>query len=662
MNKDSKGAGSPSVDVHVPKVHMVILALLSIYILFPSIIDWSDHKQELRGDSLKYFAWLQTVFEDGDLHFGDDYKELNPKIAPKHLKVMPTGYVHNVFPIGAPLLWSPFYLTGKAYFALFGSGERADELETLIVFARFGTRFYVAITLFLIYLIVRRFFSANLALLGTVACFLGTAFYYYGLFHTANAQGMSAFAASLFIWYCLRTGPNRKLHQWIVAGLLAGIILLCRPHNFVIVIWLAFEQVPNLVETIRKKGPVLKLFFHYVLGAVSMVLVFVPQIILWSIIFGPFKTPLDFHANKMFWTSPEIVNILFSSRHGLFSWHPLTYLAVIGLFVLLWKNFRLAIAALVLFFVMTYLNASISDWWGGGSFGMRRFVSISFVFAIGIAAMAQACIQLFRKRPQVVIYSLLAIFIWWNLDLAQSFRKGLIETDSPPAMEMIAAEQTDRWLFGYLSAFPGNLIQSLSLGVDSYREADWIGSHYLFNLSKNLNGVIEPEYPSFRDGFSAIRTRRDVNYRTLQGPRGVVLLNRKNASKHDGSRTLVIDAAYVSHLKNNEIPVVKVSLNGKRIAVLTSRNKYFHLWGLVHLRPLDWKKGINKLELKLYVGDRKLQQKYRGDSFKPDSEESLKPNDNNFKLRVSRLTFFPHRKKNLDFYTSQFKQKNRREK
>ena len=125
-----------------------------------------------------------------------------------------------------------------------------------------------------------------------------------------------------------------------------------------------------------------------ILGVVAA-FVFVPQLLAWKAIYGHyFVVPQG--PDFMQWTSPALVEVLFSSRHGLFLWTPALILAAIGL-PLLWQRDRtLCVGAIVICMLSWYVNAAARDWWAGEAFGARRFVGETVFFAFGFAALGSA--------------------------------------------------------------------------------------------------------------------------------------------------------------------------------------------------------------------------------------------------------------------------------
>jgi hypothetical protein len=620
--------------------HVAALLLAGLWILWYPLAERPEDEGQIRGDPVQYFAYLQTIIEDGDLHFEDDYRELNPNIREQDLRELPTGYVPNYFAPGAPVLWSPFYLAGKVFVGVFGADDREHELSLLIAFVRFGSRFYAALSLIFIFLVLRRFFDPNYSLLGALAVFFGTSYFVYGLYNTILSHSAGAFMAALFIWLCLRTGPERGPAGWIILGAAAGFLTLCRWQDAVIVLWLAVEQAPRFFKALLARKGAVRMLLHYALSATVFIVMLVPQFVIWTILFGPFSTALDAGGNRVVWERPEIVNILFSSRHGLLAWHPLVYLGIVGLALLLWRDRLPAAASLVIFAVMVVLNSVTADWWAGDSFGHRRFISLSVFFALGIAAFSVFLKSFFRRFPQLVPGGLVVLLILWNLSLAGNYARNAIDHDRPPTFSTLVSGQVEEIVgrHGYPFAWPGNIFQSALVDGAPYDEADWILSTYLYYRQSNLNGRLLAEYPSYQGGFDPPARDRRGLFRSLQGSGGRVFVSRFQVLEDS---TAVIDARLgLNRLAEGELPLLEITLNGRRagLAALSSRIKGY--WGPVYLpRPL-WREGLNRLEIALFVGRSEHLSRYLEDGFDPRNDPSVRANDNDFSIRLYETRFF----------------------
>ena len=118
----------------------------------------------------------------------------------------------------------------------------------------------------------------------------------------------------------------------------------------------------------------------------------------WHAIYGSFLAVSPV-GPQIRWWDPHLVDILWSSRNGLFSWSPALYLGAIGLFIFAWMRPAVGLAVLLCLGVMVYFNASIQDWWGSAGFGGRRFDGTIPLFALGAAALGERAIRWTSRRP-----------------------------------------------------------------------------------------------------------------------------------------------------------------------------------------------------------------------------------------------------------------------
>jgi hypothetical protein len=98
-------------------------------------------------------------------------------------------------------------------------------------------------------------------------------------------------------------------------------------------------------------------------------------------------------------------------------------LALIGLALVPARHRLVGVALLAVMAVSWYVNATVSDWWGGEAFGARRFVSCVPIFAVGLAAL----IDRLRWSPRAIALACAAVIAhaWLLLVQYQAFMKGL---------------------------------------------------------------------------------------------------------------------------------------------------------------------------------------------------------------------------------------------
>lgn len=114
--------------------------------------------------------------------------------------------------------------------------------------------------------------------------------------------------------------------------------------------------------------------------------------------------------------SPEITGFLFSYRKGLFVYTPLLLLSLAGL-IILFKKDRFRFAGLLLFlFMIVYLLASLRNWYGGDSFGIRHMIDYYALFTILLAIALENIKGI--ARAVLITCSVLCVF----LNLVQSYQ------------------------------------------------------------------------------------------------------------------------------------------------------------------------------------------------------------------------------------------------
>ena len=117
----------------------------------------------------------------------------------------------------------------------------------------------------------------------------------------------------------------------------------------------------------------------------AAVIAFVPQMVAWQINFGsPIAVPQGTDFFNL--TQPGLWEVLFSTRHGLFTWTPAALIGLVGLVPLARVAPRPALTGAIAFVLLWYLNGTVRDWWGGEAFGQRRFLSLVPFLALGTAA------------------------------------------------------------------------------------------------------------------------------------------------------------------------------------------------------------------------------------------------------------------------------------
>jgi hypothetical protein len=177
-----------------------------------------------------------------------------------------------------------------------------------------------------------------------------------------------------------------------------------------------------------------------VLFALTVIVAFSPTLITKKIIYGSY---LDFgYTESWFWRSPALLKVAFSADHGLFSWTPVLFFAVVGLFAMARYDQALAAYLIAVFAVFLYAMGCYQNWDGLSSFGSRFFVSLTCIFVLGLASFFDCLGRVWRERSAAIVSaSATAVLALWNLGLMFQWGTHLVPARGPISWREAAYNQ-----------------------------------------------------------------------------------------------------------------------------------------------------------------------------------------------------------------------------
>ena len=405
------------------------------------------------NDQPQYFAQLHSWVFDRDLDFADEYAAM-PGVAEFMRENHPGDPEHNVAPVGAAVLWLPFYLVAHGcvlVMRLVGVPFVPDGISApYAAGVAFGSIFMSWMGCLMVHRALRGLFSGRTAFFATLIVAMGSPLLWYLTGEAWMSHGPSFFAAAVVLYAWQSTSGKRSWRGWAGLGASIGLAMLVRPSQAV----LLFLPLADGVRFGRagEKAPAVVL--RLLVCMVSAGVVFSWQLVVWWMRSGAAAPP----GNPMEWSHPAILSLLFSSRHGIVAWHPLLAFGFIGA-PMLWKRSRpMAICLSAVLVLSLYVNASIASWWGGASFGMRRFVGVLPFLAPGIAAGGSWVVRAARARPAVPVAILLAGFFAHNYYLAVQYRDHWFHPEEPVSFEHVNANNLAlmHHRFGHPFSIPAN--------------------------------------------------------------------------------------------------------------------------------------------------------------------------------------------------------------
>ena len=392
------------------------------------------------GDAVHYFVYLRSLVFDGDLHFQNEYQRLYGIATPGTetawiFTPMPSGYIRNLMPIGPAILWLPLYLLtalGAWILSGFGVGGSVDGFgRAFQASAGFSGIAAAGLGAWLAFLAARRAFDDAVALWAMLLVWFGSSALYYSLVSPAYSHASSMLATSLVVYVWYRTAGTHTWRRYAWLGAAVGFAALVRWQDAVFWLLPAADAIGGAWRgTAPARERWRRAIGHLSASAAAALLVFVPQLAAWQILYGrPLLVPQG--SDFMRWTSPHLVDVLFSDFHGLFSWTPLVAAAIAGLVFYARRAPAAGLPLVAVFLASWYANAAVADWWAGEAFGARRFVSCFPIFVVGLAA----AIARWRDRLETAV-SAGGVFVLANVLLLlqyQVFLKGWRDLAPYPA-------------------------------------------------------------------------------------------------------------------------------------------------------------------------------------------------------------------------------------
>ena len=343
-------------------------------------------------DSAAYLAYARSILWDRDVDFDNDYARLGMVeigVGGSELAARAdTGRRGNPFGLGTAILWLPFMIVVALVVkiaALFGADVATDGFGMSTLWAaHLGTWSYLLAALALTLRTAKEFFAgvggAGARRAALIGAFLGTPLIYYVLQAPSYSHACSVFVASLVFYLAMRWRDAWKSRRAMILGATIGLMALVRTQG--VVFWI----LPLIIGWKGLRQESAKSFWTTMgLYTASAVVVFAPQLIAWTVIYGsPWHLPQG--EGFLRFSVERLMSVAFSARHGLFTWSPIFLPAVAGWVMALrrreWRAPALALLAVLA--LQWFVNTLPNDWWAGWSFGARRFIDFVPFIAVGL--------------------------------------------------------------------------------------------------------------------------------------------------------------------------------------------------------------------------------------------------------------------------------------
>jgi len=413
------------------------LLLGFIYLVF---LSFALNPQIIGNDGIGYYSYLHSMVFDKDFDFTNEFAHYTGQ----YIIVGYSPVTHlpvNGVPMGSAILWLPFYLGAHLllkFMSIFLTMPwAADGYSYPYVFSVcLASSLYGALGLWFTYLSCRLFYKVESTFSGVFLGWMATALVFYMYLHPSMAHANSFFLSSCFLYLLLkiRNSKSTPLWYWGLLGIIMGLLSIVRNQDVILWGLIAILVFPWQERKLTWQNGI-------VIGLGALIVIF-PQVYAWKMIFGSWLSGPQSHqigANTHIF-SPHLFSVLFSGRHGLFTWHPVLLAGMIGWYLIGKKDKTLAWTLLIVFILQLWVTASWREWWGAHSFGHRMFVSFYPMLILGIAA----CWDYLTSRIfKLWLFLGSSALIIWNAGLIYQYAFNLLDRDgTTPFLQVILHQFT----------------------------------------------------------------------------------------------------------------------------------------------------------------------------------------------------------------------------
>ena len=389
-----------------------ILLFTACYWYGSAFVNYRHAGHYIWSDAEGYYMYLPAVSVFGT------FENFPVRTAAQHKKYPGTDKVFTKYTYGVALMELPFF--GAAYLSRMVQGfdpkvyPGNDYSVALLV----AGCFYGVLGLYFLFNALKRSFKARLpGILIIGILLLGTNLLHYMSMAPGMAHAYLFFLASLFVFLTPRLFEKPSYGNYLLSGLLLGLIILIRPTDGIVAVYPLLYGIKNTGDLKARVDFLRHHFAKIALAALPLLLVWLPQFYYWHYITGHWvyysyeKEGFDFLAN------PQILKVLFSPLNGWLLYNPVMLIPLFGIFPLLKGNRLNSVAIFAIIGISTYIFGSWWCWWFGGAYGHRSYIELLPFLAFPLGYVVSYIFSKPTGGVKWVLIVLIVLFCYYNMRL-----------------------------------------------------------------------------------------------------------------------------------------------------------------------------------------------------------------------------------------------------
>jgi hypothetical protein len=409
------------------KNFLLLLFVFSLALTFGAYVTRAT-VYPIKSDGIGYYAYLPTFFVHKDVTMKDVVDERYPE------GNMPEGWgginqwnedtYLDKYPMGVAIMLLPFFIIGH-FLTIICSFPTNGWSHIYQILAGIGGITYMVLGVYFLRRFFLQYYSKRIVYLILLSLIFGTHVFHYGTYDNTFSHIFSFFLFSALLYYIPRFYNNFNLKYSLIIAALSGLIVLVRPTNAVFLVFIPLFDVLSFVQLITRVKLYLQNYKKVLLMAFIVILILFPQLLYWKLVTGNWIL-FSYGEEEYFdFRHPEISNVLFSVRKGIFFWCPILLLALPGFYFMKEKFKAFIIPTIIYLILHTYVVASWWAWFYGGGYSHRAFAESIVAFSLPLAAFLVWSYKKYFKLTHIVVL----LFI--TLQMIQMFQYwlGVIPAD-----------------------------------------------------------------------------------------------------------------------------------------------------------------------------------------------------------------------------------------
>ncbi len=376
-----------------------------------------DYHYRISSDAEGYYlylpgVWIYDGFVDQPLKTADTYPQ-----HPHSGKVL-SRYTYGVALMEAPVFAIAHLTALQAWFHAKAPDGYSNTYNDALISV---TILYMMLGLWVLLKVLQRHFIRSISWLTVLLLLGGTNLWFYTVGMVGMSHVFSFFLVSLLLYLTPGFYERPGWRQSLRIGLVLGLLVLVRPTNLLIGLYLLLYHVNTLAQLkqclvwwgqqLRHIWWIPLLMFGY----------WIPQFAYWHYITGQWIYDSYTGYGFVYWNDPFLWQVWFGVQNGLFIYSPILLLGIGGLIAGIPAGKYQTRGITLIFLLMSYVFASWQLWWFGSAFGHRAFIDLFPMLALPFAYSLHL---LGQQKPYVRILTglVLVLLVYYSLGMSYLYR------------------------------------------------------------------------------------------------------------------------------------------------------------------------------------------------------------------------------------------------